>query len=74
MGNIFTLLGVLEHPFPKGSKHIRSPDRSLYPEIDPQCFSHSFDLAVLSKIAPHLQAIARTPYLPGLLINNGTSF
>jgi choline dehydrogenase len=73
-GNFFTLLGVLEHPFSRGSTHIQSSDQNVYPSIDPRYLSHPFDLAVLSKIALHLQVIAQTPPLSSLLVNNGTSY
>jgi choline dehydrogenase len=73
-GNFFTLLGVLEHPFSRGSTNIQLADQNAYSEIDPRYLSHPFDLAVLSKLALHLQVIAQTPLLSTLLVNNGTSY
>jgi choline dehydrogenase len=73
-GNFFTLLGVLEHPFSRGSIHIRSTNASAYPMIDPQYLSHPFDLQVLSRIALHLQIIAKTRPLSDLLKGNGTVY
>jgi hypothetical protein len=64
----------LEHPFSRGSTHIQSADQDVYPGIDPRYLSHPFDLAVLSKIALHLQVITQTPPLSTLLVNNGTSY
>ncbi|CZR63099.1 probable choline dehydrogenase [Phialocephala subalpina] len=73
-GNFFTLLGVLEHPFSRGSVHIQSADPTVYPSIDPRYLSHPFDLEVLSRIALHLQTIAQTPPLSTLLKGNGTIY
>jgi choline dehydrogenase len=74
VGNFFTFLGVLEHPFSRGSTRIKSADQNVCPSTDPRYLSHPFDLAVLSKIALHLQVIAKTPPLSTLLVNNGTSY
>jgi choline dehydrogenase len=73
-GNFFTLLGVLEHPFSRGSVHIQSSNISVYPRIDPQYLSHSFDLQVLSRIALHLQDVAKTSPLSDYLRGNGTVY
>lgn len=68
------MLGVLEHPFSRGSIHIQSADPSAYPKIDPRYLSHPFDLEVLSKIALHIQKVAKTPPLSNLLKGNGTVY
>ena len=73
-GNFFTMLGVLEHPFSRGSVHIQSTDPATYPQIDPRYLSHPFDLKVLSKIALHLQEVAKTAPLSNLLKGNGTVY
>lgn len=73
-GNFFTMLGVLEHPFSRGSVHIQSSDPATYPQIDPRYLSHPFDLKVLSKIALHLQEVAKTAPLSNLLKGNGTVY
>ena len=73
-GNFFTMLGVLEHPFSRGSVHIQSTDPATYPQIDPRYLSHPFDLKVLSKIALHLQEVAKTAPLNNLLKGNGTVY
>ncbi|KUJ09476.1 alcohol oxidase [Mollisia scopiformis] len=73
-GNFFTLLGVLEHPYSRGAVHIQSSDPTVYPEIDPKYLSNPFDLEVLSRIALHLQKVARTPPLSDLLKGNGTIY
>jgi choline dehydrogenase len=73
-GNFFTLLGVVEHPYSRGSIHINSADIRVYPTINPKYISHPFDLKLLSRIALHLQKIARTPPLSYLLKGNGTVY
>jgi choline dehydrogenase len=73
-GNFFTLLGVLEHPFSRGSVHITSANVSVYPTIDPRYLSHPLDLEVLSKIALHLQKVAEAEPLRSLLQDNGTIY
>ncbi len=73
-GNFFTFLGVLEHPFSRGSTHINSADPSVYPTLDPKYLSHPFDLTVLSAIALHLQEVALTPPLSNYLRGNGTAY
>jgi choline dehydrogenase len=73
-GNFFTILGVLEHPFSRGSTHIKSTNASVYPLIDPRYLSHPFDLQVLSKIALHLQNVTQTLPLSNYLRDNGTVY
>ncbi|KAK6434324.1 hypothetical protein LTR95_009489 [Oleoguttula sp. CCFEE 5521] len=72
-GNYFTILGVLEHPFSRGTVHITSSDPAVHPEIDPHYLEHPADVAILSKIALHVQnALAVTPPLSDHLVGNGT--
>jgi choline dehydrogenase len=73
-GNFFTLLGVLEHPFSRGSVHLASADVNVYPTIDPKYLSHPLDLEILSKIALHLQKVAMAEPLRSLLEGNGTVY
>ncbi|KAK6503369.1 hypothetical protein TWF481_008389 [Arthrobotrys musiformis] len=73
-GNFLSLLGVLEHPFSRGSVHIKSSDPAVYPNIDPNYLSHPFDIEILSKIVLHVQTIARTAPLSDLLKGNGTVY
>jgi choline dehydrogenase len=74
IGNFFTILGVLEHPFSRGSTHINSTDPNNYPIIDPKYLSHPFDSEVLDAITLHLQKVALTPPLSNLLKGNGTVY
>ncbi|PQE33814.1 GMC oxidoreductase protein [Rutstroemia sp. NJR-2017a WRK4] len=68
-GNYLTLLGVLEHPYSRGSIHISSPSPLTAPLINPSYLSHPFDLRVLTRILTHLKTIALTPPLSTLLLN-----
>lgn len=73
-GNFFSMQGVLEHPFSRGSVHIQSSNASVYPRIDPSYLYHQLDLKTLAVIALHLQIVAQTAPLSGLLVGNGTVF
>ena len=70
----FTLFGILEHPFSRGSVHITSTDPTLLPAIDPNYLSHPLDLIVASSIALHLQTVAQTQPLASHLKNGGTVY
>ncbi|KAF3275528.1 hypothetical protein TWF970_006700 [Orbilia oligospora] len=73
-GNYLSLLGVLEHPFSRGSSHIKSSDPAVYPAINPNYLSHPLDIEILSKIVLHLQTIATTAPLSDLLKGDGTVY
>lgn len=73
-GNFFSFLGVLEHPYSRGSTHINSVNPATYPTLDPNYLSHPFDLEVLSAIALHMQVVAKTKPLSNLLTGNGTVY
>ncbi|KAG7138586.1 GMC oxidoreductase family protein Mala s like [Verticillium longisporum] len=73
-GNFISVLGVLQHPFSRGSVHIRSRDATTHPEVDPRYLSHPADLQLLKVIALHLQAVAKTPPLSALLQGGGTVY
>jgi choline dehydrogenase len=73
-GNYFTILGVLEHPFSRGTVHIKSSNAADYPTIDPHYLEHPADLKILSQIALHVQnSLAVTAPLSDLLVDNGTA-
>ncbi|KAK4553808.1 hypothetical protein LTR86_008983 [Recurvomyces mirabilis] len=72
-GNFFTMLGVLEHPFSRGTVHINSSDPTVYSVIDPHYLEHPADVKILAKIALHIQNIlVQTKPLSDLLMGNGT--
>ncbi|KAK4546473.1 hypothetical protein LTR36_002150 [Oleoguttula mirabilis] len=74
-GNYFTILGVLEHPLSRGNVHINSSDPASYPIIDPHYLEHPADLAMLSKIALHIQnTLAQAYPLSTVLKGNGTVY
>jgi len=74
-GRYFTILGVLEHPFSRGNTHINSSDPNSYPVIDPHYLEHPADLAMLSKIALHIQnSLARAFPLSTVLKGNGSVY
>jgi choline dehydrogenase len=73
-GNYFTILGVLEHPFSRGTVHIHSANAADYPIIDPHYLEHPADIKILSQIALHVQnSLAVTAPLSDLLVGNGTA-
>ncbi|KAM0277471.1 hypothetical protein ACHAQH_005749 [Verticillium albo-atrum] len=73
-GNFISVLGVLEHPFSRGTVHIRSGKPTTHPEVDPRYLSHPIDLQLLKIIALHLQTVAKTAPLSGLLQGGGTVY
>ncbi|KAH0430339.1 GMC oxidoreductase [Colletotrichum camelliae] len=73
-GNFLSILGVLEHPFSRGSVHIQSPDPAVHPRIDPRYLSNPADVSLLKTIALHLQTVARTAPLSDLLQGDGTVY
>ncbi|EXF83835.1 GMC oxidoreductase [Colletotrichum fioriniae PJ7] len=73
-GNFLSILGVLEHPFSRGSIHIQSADAAVHPIIDPRYLSHPLDIQLLKAITLHLQTVARTQPLSDLLQGEGTVF
>lgn len=68
----FTLVGVFEHPFSRGSVHITSTDSAVLPTVDPKYFSHPLDARISAAIALHLQALAQTEPLAAKLAGRGT--
>jgi choline dehydrogenase len=73
-GNYFTILGVLEHPFSRGTVHINSSNAADYPLIDPHYLEHPADIKILSQIVLHIQnSLAVTAPLSDLLVDNGTA-
>lgn len=68
----FTLFGVLEHPFSRGSVHVTSTSPAIPPTINPNYFSHPLDSRISAAIALHLQALARTEPLAAKLAGHGT--
>lgn len=73
-GKYFTLLGLLSHPFSRGSVHIQTTDPTVQPRLDPRYFSHPLDRQLTRQIAFHMQELATRPPLSGLLRKGGMVF
>ena len=73
-GSYVTILGVLEHPFSRGSVHINGSDPNTYPIIDPNYLGAEVDLEIFADIMLHVQRVARAEPLASLLKNKGHVF
>ncbi|KAL8694670.1 MAG: hypothetical protein Q9224_003527, partial [Gallowayella concinna] len=71
-GHYFTLFGVLEHPFSRGSVHVSSPAITDKPAVDPRYLSHPLDLIIMATIALAMQKVAQTAPLSARLAGGGT--
>lgn len=72
--NYFSILGLLSHPFSRGSVHIQSADPTVQARLDPRYLSHPLDRQLTRQIAFHMQALVTHPPLCRLLQSNGTVF
>ena len=70
-GNWFTMWGVLEHPFSRGTVHLTLSEPTVYPDIDPNYLAHALDAHGLGDIGLHMQKVAQTPPLSNLLKEGG---
>jgi choline dehydrogenase-like flavoprotein len=59
--SFFALIGVLQHPFSRGSSHITSANSTIKPRFDPNYLSNPYDLYGVAYIAKYLRTIAQTP-------------
>ena len=73
-GSFFGVTACLEHPFSRGSVHLKSSDPMAAPLIDPRYLTHPLDVEILATAALYAQKIAQTQPLSGLLKNNGTVY
>jgi len=73
-GNYYSLLGILQHPFSRGSVHIQSADPTMQARLDPCYLSHPLDLRLIRQIGLHMQTLATAKPLSDLLQGNGTVF
>ena len=55
-----TLLGVIMHPFARGSVHINSANASSPPVVDPRYLGNAFDLAATIQAARFLRKMGNT--------------
>lgn len=73
-GKYFTIIGVVSHPFSRGSVHIQSSDPAVQARLDPRYLSHPLDRQLEKQLAFHMRDIVQNPPLSGLLEGNGTVF
>lgn len=73
-GNYFSLLGLVSHPFSRGSAHIQSADPAAQARLDPRYLSHPVDRQLERQLAFHMRDVVRNPPLSELLEGNGTVF
>ncbi len=73
-GLYFTIAAVLEHPFSRGSVHIKSSDPAKYPVVDPNYLGVEVDLEIFADTVLHMQTVARTEPIASLLKGQGTVY
>jgi choline dehydrogenase len=73
-GNYFSILGVVSHPFSRGSVHIQSADPAVQARLDPRYLSHPMDRLLERQLGLHMRDLVRNPPLSGLLEGNGTIY
>ncbi|KAI1444671.1 oxidoreductase [Annulohypoxylon stygium] len=66
-GKHLVLAGILSHPTSRGSVHIQSSDVSDPAAIDPKYLSNPVDIEIFAEHMLHLQSLASSPPLSGLL-------
>ncbi|KAL7654183.1 hypothetical protein ACMYSQ_008848 [Aspergillus niger] len=66
-GNYITILVLHNHPFSRGSVHIRSANANDKPIYDPNYLSHPLDIEILARHVQYLDQIAATEPFAGLL-------
>lgn len=66
-GEYLILAGILSHPISRGSVHIQSSNASDAPMIDPNYLSNPVEIEVFAEHMLHLQSLASSPPLSGLL-------
>lgn len=71
-GNYISIASCLQHPFSRGTVHIRSSDPKVYPAVNPRYLSHSMDLKIFSKHMLHVPKIFTTEPLASHLKGGGT--
>ncbi|RAK96805.1 GMC family oxidoreductase [Aspergillus ibericus CBS 121593] len=69
-GNYITILVMHNHPFSRGSVHIRSGSPEDRPSIDPNYLSHPLDIEILARHVQYLDQIVATAPFAGLLKPN----
>jgi choline dehydrogenase-like flavoprotein len=70
-GSYASIVAVLNHPFSRGSVHIRSSDPQAAPLLDPRALSHPLDLELHARHALVLEALRDTPPMRELFKEGG---
>jgi choline dehydrogenase-like flavoprotein len=65
--NYITIMAVNNHPFSRGTCHIRSANPADKPIIDPRYLSHSLDLEILARQLQFIETIVQTEPLASML-------
>ncbi|KAJ4334578.1 hypothetical protein N0V95_009132 [Ascochyta clinopodiicola] len=65
--NYITIMAVNNHPFSRGSCHIRSADPKDNPILDPRYLSHPLDLEILARQTQYIEKIVKTEPFASLL-------
>lgn len=70
-GNYMSLFAALNHPFSRGSVHIRSADVKDKPTIDPRYLSHPLDNEIMARHVQYMERLVRAEPLASLLKKDG---
>lgn len=65
--NYITIMVANNHPFSRGSCHIRSASPDGKPSLDPKYLSHPLDLEILARQTQYIETIVKTEPLASLL-------
>ncbi|KAF3004319.1 hypothetical protein E8E13_009284 [Curvularia kusanoi] len=69
--NFITIMAVNNHPFSRGTCHIRSADPADKPVLDPRYLSHPMDLEILARQTQYIETIVKTEPFASLLKRSG---
>ena len=70
-GHFISIVSVLNHPFSRGSVHIKSNDAQEAPDLDLGFFEHPLDLELHARHTQWLETLARTEPMASLLKDGG---
>lgn len=65
--NYITIMAANNHPFSRGTCHIRSANPRDKPTIDPRYLSHPMDLEILARLTQYIETIVHTEPFSSLL-------
>lgn len=69
--NYITIMAVNNHPFSRGTCHIRSADPRDKPILDPRYLSHPLDLEILARQTQYIETIVKIEPFASLLKAGG---